>query len=78
MKNENKPNGAAAVTPQESQTKEVGIMDMFQKIEKLLARANSLSLAMLKELHSVDSSLAILAGQRKRELDQQQSVTEAR
>jgi hypothetical protein len=78
MKNENKPNGAAAVTPQESPVKEMGIMDAFQKIEQLLARANSLSLAMLKELHSMDSSLAILAGQKKRELDQQQTDTEAR
>jgi hypothetical protein len=77
MKNENKPNGAAPVTPQNSPAKEMGIMDAFQNIEKLLARGISLSLAMLKELHSIDGSLAILAAQKKRELDERQSDAES-
>lgn len=52
-------------------------MDAFQNIEKLLARGISLSLAMLKELHSIDGSLAILAAQKKRELDERQSDAES-
>jgi hypothetical protein len=78
MKNENETNGTAPVIAQESPEQEMGIMDLFLKIEKLLARGNSLKLAMLKELHSIDSSLAIFAAQKKRDLDEKQSETEAR
>ena len=78
MENENKTNGAAPVKPQESPFQEMGFIDMFQRIEKLLARGNSLSLAMLKELHSIDGSLAILAAQKKRELDDNHSDAEVR
>ena len=78
MNKETKSNGDAPVKPQESPIQEMGFIDMFQRIEKLLARGNSLSLAMLKELHSIDGSLAILAAQKKRELDDNQSDPEAR
>ncbi|MGO8698487.1 MAG: hypothetical protein ACLQVY_12290 [Limisphaerales bacterium] len=48
---------------------EIGNGENLPGIEKLLARCLNVGWLIFKKLNSIDESIAILAGQKKRELD---------
>ena len=73
MKNENKPNGTAPVTSQTELGKKIEAKGVMERIESHLAQGNKLQWAMVRTLKSIDDSIAILAAQKKRELNPEKS-----
>jgi esterase/lipase len=76
MKRENKPNGTAPETSQTKVEKKIESVDLPQKVEHQVAQVIKLQWAMLRSLQSIDASTNILAAQKKRELDAEQSESE--
>jgi len=76
MNNEHKPNGTAPVTSQTEPEKEIDSMKLLRRIEDHTAKAIKLQWAMVRSLQSIDASIEILAAQKKRELDPEQTDVE--
>jgi hypothetical protein len=76
MRKENKPNGTAPETSQAKAEKRIESGDLLRKIEHQVAQVIKLQWAMLRSLQSIDASTNILAAQKKRELDAEQSESE--
>jgi hypothetical protein len=76
MKNQNN-NRTASVTSQEKERPEVESGNPLQQIVGQLTNVIKLQWAMVRTLKSIEDSIAILAAQKKRELDPEQPQTES-